>query len=129
MIDHVSIPVRSLDESAAFYDRVLGPLGMTRLANRPHTIGFGKKYPEFWLNARPDMLSDTEDTGHHVCLRAPTEEAVVAFHRAAIEQGGRSDGEPGPRKAEMTDYFGAFIRDLDGNKIEAVTFPRTENDA
>jgi catechol 2,3-dioxygenase-like lactoylglutathione lyase family enzyme len=127
MIDHVSIQVRSLDESAAFYGRVLQPLGMTPMANRPHTVGFGRKYPEFWLNARPGMERVPDDTGHHVCLRAPSVEAVVAFHCAAVEQGGRGEGDPGPRKAEMTDYFGAFIRDPDGNKIEAITFPRDEN--
>jgi predicted lactoylglutathione lyase len=58
-----------------------------------------------------------------VCLRTSSEEAVREFHRRALEQGGVSDGDPGPRQAAMTTYYGAFIRDLDGNKIEAVTFP------
>ena len=52
MIDHVSVPVRDLAASAAFYERVLAPLGYTRLVERPATVGFGKKYPEFWLNLR-----------------------------------------------------------------------------
>lgn len=125
MIDHISIAVSDLAASAAFYDRVLAPLGMTRLAERPATVGFGKRYPEFWLNLRPGLSPVGADTGIHVCLRARSEEAVSAFHDAAIAAGGRSDGEPGMRKAAMTDYFGAFIRDLDGNKIEAVTFPAT----
>ena len=46
-----------------------------------------------------------------------------AFHAAALDMGGTSDGEPGPRQAAMTTYFGAFIIDADGNKIEAVSFP------
>jgi catechol 2,3-dioxygenase-like lactoylglutathione lyase family enzyme len=122
MIDHVSVPVRDLEASAAFYDRLLAPLGYSRLVVRPATIGFGKKYPEFWLNLRAQMASAPADTGMHVCLRAPSQEAVRAFHALALEHGGRSDGEPGPRQAAMTTYYGAFIKDPDGNKIEAVTF-------
>ncbi|WP_420405659.1 VOC family protein [Nisaea sp.] len=124
MIDHVSIAVSDLARSAAFYDRVLAPLGFRRLAEREHTIGFGKKYPEFWLNARPEMNQVGDRTGVHICLRASSKDAVDAFHAAALEGGGRDDGVPGDRQATMTTYYGAFIRDPDGNKIEAVTFPR-----
>ncbi len=124
MIDHVSIPVRDLAASAAFYERVLAPLGYARLVERPATVGFGKKYPEFWLNARPGMPPIPADTGMHVCLRAASEDEVRAFHAAALDAGGSSDGAPGPRQAAMTTYYGAFIKDLDGNKIEAVTFPK-----
>ncbi|KAB2912860.1 MAG: VOC family protein [Hyphomicrobiaceae bacterium] len=124
MIDHVSIPVRDLAAGAAFYERVLAPLGYARLVERPATVGFGKKYPEFWLNARPGMAPIPADTGMHVCLRAASEDEVRAFHVAALDAGGRSDGAPGPRQAAMTTYYGAFIKDPDGNKIEAVTFPK-----
>ena len=62
------------------------------------------------------------DTGMHVCLRAPSEDAVRAFHALALEHGGSSDGEPRPAPGAMTAYYGAFIKDPDGNKIEAVTF-------
>jgi hypothetical protein len=58
-----------------------------------------------------------------VALRAGSEEAVRAFHAAALAGGGSSDGEPGPRQAAMTTYFGAFVLDLDGNKLEALSFP------
>jgi catechol 2,3-dioxygenase-like lactoylglutathione lyase family enzyme len=71
MIDHVSIAVRDLAASAAFYEAVLASLGHARLIERPHTIGFGKRYPEFWLNHRPGMAAVAADTGVHVCLRAP----------------------------------------------------------
>ena len=126
MIDHISIPVSNLSKSAEFYERVLEPLGLRRMVDRENTIGFGKKYPEFWLNARVRTSPIPDDPGGHICLRAPTKEAVASFHQRALEQGGRSDGEPGERQAEMTAYFGAFIRDLDGNKVEAATFPRKE---
>jgi catechol 2,3-dioxygenase-like lactoylglutathione lyase family enzyme len=121
MIDHVSIPVRDLAASAAFYDRLLAPLGYRRIAERPTTIGFGKKYPEFWLNLRASMPADS-NPGTHVALRAASQEAVRAFHAAGLDNGGTDDGAPGPRQAAVTGYFGAFIRDPDGNRIEAVTF-------
>lgn len=124
MIDHVSIAVSELATSAAFYEQVLAPLGLTRLVDRPATVGFGKRYPELWLNARPAMSPLPADTGAHVCLRATDREAVDAFHRHALALGGTCDGPPGPRQAAVTTYYGAFIRDRDGNKIEAVTFPR-----
>lgn len=123
MIDHVSIAVSDLARSSVFYDAVLAPLGFTRLAEREHTIGFGKTYPEFWLNLRPGMEAVPEETGIHICLRASSRDAVDAFHAAALKLGGRDDGAPGDRQAQMTVYYGAFIRDPDGNKIEAVTFP------
>jgi len=124
MIDHVSVAVRDLRRSALFYDSVLEPLGLRRLAERERTIGFGKKYPEFWLNARPDSAPAPADSGHHACLRAPSVAAVRAFHAAALAHGGADDGAPGERAAAITRYFGAFIRDPDGNRIEAITFPR-----
>ena len=125
MIDHVSIAVSDLSASAAFYDAVLAPLGLAKLVDRsPATIGFGRKYPEFWLNFREGLKPQPHTTGIHICLRAPSEAAVREFFDAAIARGGKSAGDPGPRQAAFTPYFGAFILDDDGNKIEAVHFPR-----
>jgi catechol 2,3-dioxygenase-like lactoylglutathione lyase family enzyme len=124
MIDHVSIPVADLQKSAAFYAAVLEPLGYRKIADRPASVGFGKTYPEFWLNARPSGACGADDIGAHVCLRAKSIDAVREFHARALANGGRDDGAPGPRKGEVTDYFGAFIRDLDGNKIETMTIAR-----
>ena len=124
MIDHVSIAVADLEGSAAFYEAVLAPLELARLVVREAATGFGKRYPEFWLNARPGLAPQPETTGIHVCLRAPSDEAVRQFHAAALARGGRDAGPPGPRQAAFTTYFGAFILDFDGNKIEAVSFPR-----
>ena len=125
MIDHVSVPVRDLAGAGAFYECVLAPLGLSRLVVRDATIGFGKSYPEFWINLR-DWAPQTSNPGAHICLRAPSEEAVRAFHAAALAHGGRDEGEPGPRQGAFTTYFGAFILDPDGNKLEAVTFPKRE---
>jgi len=123
MIDHVSIGVSDLVRSAAFYEAVLGAIGMSRLVTRPASVGFGKRYPEIWLNHRPGMIAIPETAGAHVCLRARSEDAVRAFHASALLHGGTDDGAPGPRKAELTPYFAAFVRDPDGNRLEAATFP------
>ena len=122
MIDHVSIAVRDLEACGRFYEALLATLGYSKLVTRPGTIGFGKKYPEFWLNERRAMTPADRDTGNHICLRASRVEAVQAFHAAAMGQGGTSDGAPGPRSAHLGGYYAAFIRDPEGNKIEAATF-------
>lgn len=121
MIDHVSVPVRDLKRAAAFYEVVLATLGYAKLDDRAATVGFGKKYSEFWINLRPDAPYD-DDPGAHVALRAKGKDAVDAFHAAALAQGGASDGAPGLRGDTTEGYYAAFIRDSDGNKIEAVTF-------
>jgi catechol 2,3-dioxygenase-like lactoylglutathione lyase family enzyme len=122
MIDHVSIGVRDLAACARFYEAVLAALGHAKLVERPGTVGFGKKYPEFWLNERRAMAPLDPDSGTHVCLRAPSTEAVDAFHDAALRVGGRSEGAPGPRPEYSAGYYAAFVRDPEGNRIEAVTF-------
>ena len=125
MIDHVSIPVRDLTAAGRFYDAVLAPLGLTRLVTREQTIGFGKRYPEFWLNCRPNA-APVVNPGTHVCLRAPDASAVQSFHALALANGATDEGGPRERSAAITTYFGAFFIDPDGNKLEAVTFPRPE---
>lgn len=124
MIDHVSIAVSDLARSTVFYERLLATIGLTKLVDRPTTVGFGKRYPEFWLNARPGRPPEPDGTGTHICLRARSEDMVDAFYEQALADGGRDDGAPGPRQGAMTVYYGAFVLDPDGNKLEAVTFPR-----
>jgi catechol 2,3-dioxygenase-like lactoylglutathione lyase family enzyme len=127
VIDHVSIPVRSLAAAAAFYEQVLGALGYEKLVARAATVGFGKRYAEFWINARPGMSPADPSSGAHVCLRARSREEVDAFHAAALAQGASDDGPPGPREHDSPGqiYYAAFIRDPDGNRIEAVCFLET----
>jgi catechol 2,3-dioxygenase-like lactoylglutathione lyase family enzyme len=123
MIDHVSIAVRDLQVSARFYEPLLATLGMTKLRDWPDAaVGYGKKYPEFWINRRKDMAPVAADSGVHICLRATSPQAVDAFHAAALAAGGSSDGTPGLRAHYHENYYAAFIRDPDGNRIEVVTF-------
>jgi len=125
MIDHISISVRDLSKAEGFYAAVLAPLGLVKIREWPDAaIGFGKKYPEFWINKRAAMDRVADNSGVHICLRAPDTAAVDAFHAAALKAGGTSDGEPGLRPHYYAGYYAAFIRDPDGNRIEAVTFLR-----
>jgi catechol 2,3-dioxygenase-like lactoylglutathione lyase family enzyme len=123
MIDHISVGVADLERSARFYEAVLSALGLARLVTRPATIGFGKSYPEFWINLRAGMAQVAPESGAHVCLRAKSTGEVDAFHAAALQAGGTSDGAPGLRPHERVSYYAAFVRDPDGNRVEAVTFP------
>jgi catechol 2,3-dioxygenase-like lactoylglutathione lyase family enzyme len=122
MIDHVSLTVRDLQRSVAFYDALFTPVGYTKLKVTPNSIGYGKTYPEFWLNQRDGMASVDADSGMHVCVRVRDQAAVQAFHAAAIAAGGTSDGAPGMRPEYNDRYYAAFIKDPDGNRVEAVTF-------
>jgi catechol 2,3-dioxygenase-like lactoylglutathione lyase family enzyme len=123
MIDHVSVAVSNLKVAAQFYEPLLATLGMTKLREWPGAaIGYGKKYPEFWINQRKGMVAIPADSGVHICLRAASIMAVEAFHAAALAAGGSSDGAPGYREQYHESYYAAFIRDPDGNRIEAVTF-------
>jgi catechol 2,3-dioxygenase-like lactoylglutathione lyase family enzyme len=126
MIDHISITVRDLDRATRFYEAVLGTIGYMKLEARPATVGFGKKYPELWINLRATIAPITDDSGAHVALRVRTTALVDAFHAAALAAGGSSDGAPGLRPQHGEGYYAAFIRDPDGNRIEAVTFVKIE---
>jgi len=120
MIDHVSVGVADLERAGLFYEAALGALGLTRLVTRPGTIGFGKSYPELWINLRGGMTKVPHESGTHICLRAKTTAEVDAFHAAAVSSGGTSDGAPGLRPHDRVKYYAAFVLDPDGHNIEAV---------
>ena len=123
MIDHISVGVSDLERSARFYEAALAALGLSRLVTRPATVGFGKTYPEFWINLRAGMKPVAPESGSHICLRARSTADVDAFHAAALNAGGCSAGAPGLRPHDRVKYYAAFVIDPDGNRIEAVTFP------
>src|ERR1019366_4868203 len=108
MIDHVSVGVSDLERSARFYELALAPLGLSRLVTRPKTVGFGKNYPEFWINFRADMAQVAPDSGVHICLRAKAAGEVDAFPAAALNAGGRCAGAPGLRPHDRVRYYAAF---------------------
>ena len=122
MIDHISIPVKDLKSSSKFYESVLSQIGYSKLVEKEGTVGFGKKYADFWLNHRPTLSPDGINDGFHVCLRAISVQQVEAFFKTALDLGARSDGAPGFREQYHSAYYAAFIIDNDGNKVEVVTF-------
>ena len=122
MIDHVSLAVSNLERAVPFYERLFAPLGMTKLVVRPAAVGFGKAYPEVWINLRIAMPPVPPGSGVHLCLRAMSTEEVDAFHSAAVEAGGNSESAPSLRPHDRVRYYAALIADTDGNRIEAVTF-------
>ena len=86
MIDHISIGVRDLEKARRFYEAVLATLGLAQMRDWPGAAaGYGKKHPEFWINHRPDMAAS--DSGMHICLRAPSTQAVDAFYAVTDAQG------------------------------------------
>jgi catechol 2,3-dioxygenase-like lactoylglutathione lyase family enzyme len=122
MLHHVSIGVRDVERAAKFYDPVMKALGYKRVADySPGAIAYGesKDRPEFWVGKPHDGGVPSGGNGAHFGFVAKTKAAVNKFHDAALKAGGSNGGEPGPRPDYGFAYYGAFIYDLDGNKIEA----------
>jgi catechol 2,3-dioxygenase-like lactoylglutathione lyase family enzyme len=117
VLDHVTIGVRDLEQSAIFYDTILRSLGIERLYAEGGSFagyGIGRK-AFFWIGER-----DVLQTGAHVAFAAPNRKIVDEFHRAGIIAGGTDSGAPGLRPHYHQNYYGAFILDPDGHNIEAV---------
>ncbi|SCE69937.1 Predicted lactoylglutathione lyase [Micromonospora mirobrigensis] len=116
MLDHFSVPVRDLPVAAAFYDAVLAPLGARRLME-PGPIGYGVDRPDFWLEPTAEGATPVPA---HIAFTAPDRAAVHAFHDAAIAAGAEVLHAPKVWPEYHPGYYGAFVRDPDGNNVEAV---------
>jgi catechol 2,3-dioxygenase-like lactoylglutathione lyase family enzyme len=119
ILSHISIGTNQFDRAVAFYDAVLGTLGCRRMEEFPGGVAYGKAYPEFFVQTPIDGTPATIGNGTHVGFNAATKEAVHAFWEAALAAGAAPDGPPGPRPHYSPAYYGCFVRDLDGHKIEA----------
>jgi len=125
MIDHFGINCSDLAASAAFYDEVLGTLGQTRLMDFGVAIGYGVDTPDFWISTFEGMGPNREI---HVAFAAPDAEHVRAFHAAATGRGAESLHEPRLWPEYHPGYYGGFVRDPDGNNVEAVCHTAAEGD-
>jgi len=128
MLHHVSVGVRDVERAAKFYDPVLKALGYKRVMDfSPGAIAYGesKDRPEFWIGKPHDAGIPSAGNGTHVGFIARSKDAVNKFHDAALKAGGSNGGEPGPRPDYGFAYYGSFIYDLDGNKIEATYWKET----
>ncbi len=119
MISHVSIGVANFERAIAFYDAVLATLGCTRMHSHPTAAVYGRTFPEFWMQIPIDGKPAGVGNGTHFGFFARSRDEVQAFWDAALKAGATPDGEPGPREDYGPQYFGCFVRDLDGHKIEA----------
>ncbi|WP_415846245.1 VOC family protein [Stutzerimonas zhaodongensis] len=119
ILSHVSLGSNRFDEAAAFYDQALATLGCKRIMAHPGAIAWGREDPEFWLQTPIDGKPANVGNGTHIGFFAADKASVDAFHRAALAAGATDEGAPGPREEYGEPYYGCFVRDLDGHKIEA----------
>ena len=122
MIDHSGISVTDFDRAKTFYEQALAPLGSSFLVQIPpeHTGGvkvggFGPDSPAFWITE-----GEAQRPPAHFAFSAQTHAQVDAFYEAAMAAGGTDNGGPGLRPHYHATYYAAFVRDPDGNNIEAV---------
>nr|WP_294517216.1 VOC family protein [uncultured Rhodopila sp.] len=122
MLSHVYIGIADFEHALAFYSAVLDTLGLTQKFSQPEKSWAGWMQPGI---ARPLFLIGlpyngepaTPGNGQMVALLAPTREAVDRCHAVALENGGRCEGPPGLRPQYHSNYYGAYVRDPDGNKL------------
>jgi catechol 2,3-dioxygenase-like lactoylglutathione lyase family enzyme len=119
VIDHLGINCAHYARSQEFYDTVLGVLGFTRQMDVGRAIGYGRDgKPSFWIY---DGAGDVDRNREvHLAFEAADENVVRAFHQAALRLGAESLHEPRLWLEYHPGYFGAFVRDPDGNNVEAV---------
>jgi catechol 2,3-dioxygenase-like lactoylglutathione lyase family enzyme len=118
VLDHLPLQCADVAASAAFYDTVLAPLGGTRVLDFGDVIGYGvAPMPDFWLGPLSTGEGFRES---HIAFRAADRTAVRAFFEAAIAFGAPPLHEPRVWPEYHPNYYGAFVRDPDGNNVEAV---------
>jgi catechol 2,3-dioxygenase-like lactoylglutathione lyase family enzyme len=117
MLDHISIQCADVETSAAFYDTVLATIGGHRVMEFGPVIGYGVDFPCFWIGPQETGDGFRES---HLAFTAPSRDAVVAFRDAAVAAGAEVLHEPRLWPEYHPGYFGAFVRDPDGNNVEAV---------
>jgi catechol 2,3-dioxygenase-like lactoylglutathione lyase family enzyme len=119
MIDHLGLQVADFDRAAAFYDAVLAPLGGKRILEpAPGVVGYGTAFPNFWIGTE-ETHGDVRQEAH-IAFTAPSRDAVHAFRDAAVALGAEVLHEPREWPEYHPGYYGAFVRDPDGNNVEAV---------
>lgn len=120
MIDHISIGVADFKRAQGFYKAVLKPLGFKLLMTYGENSGFGTgSRAIFWIGT-PGYRGPIQGAGSHVAFVAPDRKSVDAFYRLALKRGARDNGKPGPRPHYHKNFYGAFVIDPDGHRLEAV---------
>jgi catechol 2,3-dioxygenase-like lactoylglutathione lyase family enzyme len=127
MFSHITVGCSDLDRAAAFYDAVLTPVGLRRRAVTPDGgppsacwVSPNQALPRFYVYLPFDLQPASAGNGSMVAFLAPSPAAVTAAHEAGLAHGGTDAGAPGPRDYYGKGYFGAYLRDADGNKVHLV---------
>ncbi len=115
MIDHVTLRVSDFEAAKRFYDAALAPLHYHPLVEYPDETGYGADRADFWV-----VGAERPTSNAHVAVASRDHAGVDAFYAAAMANGGRDNGPPGPRPDYGEDYYAAYVWDPDGNNIEAV---------
>jgi catechol 2,3-dioxygenase-like lactoylglutathione lyase family enzyme len=127
VIHHVSLGMSDLGRSESFYAPLMALIGFRLLKRSPTALHYGCSDTQFSLEKPSDGAEMSVGNGVHVAFQAPDRETVRRFHAAALECGGTDEGAPGIRANYNAHYYAAFVRDPDGNKIEAVTMTARES--
>ena len=125
VISHITLGTNDKARAAKFYDAVLGAIGFTRLPKPPEKpLAYERdgKMPTIYIYTPEDGRPATWGNGTHIAFIADTTDQVHAFYDRALELGGMSEGEPGPRSQYGPNYYAAYVRDPDGNKLQAVCY-------
>ena len=125
IISHITLGTNDKERSAIFYDDVLGTLGFARLPKPPEKpLAYEKNsgMPTIYIYTPVDGRPATWGNGTHLALVAHNRSQVHAFHEQALKNGGICEGAPGPRPHYGPNYYAAYVRDPDGNKLQAVCY-------
>jgi len=127
VISHITLGTNDKARSAKFYDAVLGALGFERLPKPPEKpLAYERdgQMPTIYIYSPADGRPATWGNGTHIAFQADQRDMVDAFHAAALEYGGMDEGQPGLRAHYGPNYYAAYVRDPDGNKLQAVCYAK-----
>ena len=125
ILSHVSMGTQDMHRALVFYDAVMRTIGASRQhvlqleENVIVAVAYGKQYPEFWIQIPGNQRAAETGNGIHVGFIAADKDSVHRFHATALQHGGSDEGAPGPRPHYGEPYYGCFVLDPDGNKLEA----------
>jgi catechol 2,3-dioxygenase-like lactoylglutathione lyase family enzyme len=126
MIHHVSVGTNDVGRAREFYDPLMPLIGFRLLKTSDNAAHYGASDIVFSLETPVNGRAASPGNGVHIAFQAPDRETVRQFYESALANGGADEGAPGIRENYNANYYGAFVRDLDGNKIEVVTFTAKE---
>lgn len=122
MLNVARYGTRDLERAKVFYDAITGLLGATRVVERPDVVGYRGPQGGMFLVGQPFEGQATAGNGTQVGFDAPSRAVVDAIHAKALELGGKCEGPPGVRGPDPDGFYGAYFRDLDGNKVVVFRF-------